>query len=72
MMTALERSQAATALIAWFKSQDIDPADGAMIMSSVIAEQIVLGANGDLTHCLDASRTMNNLLAFDIADWLRK
>lgn len=72
MMTILERSQAAAALIAWFKSQDIDPADAAMIMSSVLAEQLVLKAKGDIDKLQIAANGMNKLLILDIADWLRK
>lgn len=66
-----DRHNAANALISWFQSQNIKPADGAIVMSSVIAVQLVNKSQNfnDLEEAVEAMRT---LLEIDISEELKK
>lgn len=68
-MAEHNHSAAANALINWFQSQDIMPADAELIMSKVIATQLV-SKSRNLDNLHHAVILYRDLLAFDIADCL--
>jgi hypothetical protein len=69
-MTKDDQIAAGNALINWFQSQDIMPADAGMIMSQVIARQFVNNTR-DILRLEEAVKLQRILLVLDIADCLR-
>lgn len=70
-MTDDDRKAAVTALIGWFKSQDIDPADAAQVMSLLIAEQLVIQSQADVAKLQQSADMMRKLLLLDMAAVIR-
>lgn len=68
-MNKHDHVDAANALIAWFQSQDIMPADAGMIMSKVIAGQLV-NKSRDTNALQDAVGLYQTLLCLDVAECL--
>lgn len=71
IMTNNEITQASSALMAWFISQDIKPKDAGIIMISLIA-QLLTSKTKDILELTDAVKDTNNLLVFEIATCLRR
>lgn len=65
-----EREKARHALINWFKSQDIGPADGSFIMISLIADQLT-EKSLNLDELQTAIRLNSMVLAIEVADFVR-
>lgn len=70
MMEEHEHNKAADALIDWFKSQDIMPADAGVVMAIVIARCLVEKTR-NLEKLQDGIRLHNQLLAVEVASSLR-
>lgn len=68
-MTKDDHTAASNALIAWFMSQDIMPADAGMIMSKVIADQLV-NKSRDLARLQEAILIYQTMLTLDITECL--
>lgn len=68
-MNQVDQTAAGNALINWFKSQDIMPADAGMIMSKVIAGQLV-NKSRDMAKLQEAIVIYQTMLAVDIVDCL--
>lgn len=68
-MNLADHTAAGNALIAWFQSQDIMPADAGMIMSKVIAGQLV-NKSRDIRALQEAATIYQTLLYLDIVDCL--
>lgn len=69
-MTEKEYDDAANALIDWFKSQDIKPSDGALIMLKLIATQLVARTT-DLKDLREAIDNIAQVVAIEVAQELR-
>lgn len=63
-MTEVEMDNAANALIDWFKSQDIKPSDGSIIMLRLISTQLV----GKTTNLVELEKAINNLVTILTCD----
>lgn len=68
-MNPSDQTAAGNALIAWFQSQDIMPADAGMIMSRVIASQLV-NKSRDPAKLQEAIIIYQTMLTIDIAECL--
>lgn len=68
-MAEHNHNDAANALIAWFQSQDIMPADAGMIMTKVIATQLV-SKSRNFDNLAMAVNLYQTKLVLDIADCL--
>lgn len=68
-MNIEDQTAAGNALINWFKSQDIMPADAGMIMSKVIAGQLV-NKSRDARALQEAVTIYQTLLCLDIVECL--
>lgn len=69
-MTSQETKSAARALMNWFESQDIMPADAASIMTTLMATALVSHTR-DITSLQQAANATRDLLVLDIAILLR-
>ena len=65
-----EAVAASNALIGWFKSQGIEPADASLIMLGVIAAQLVKNSK-DANRLAAAVNNAATILTFEIANELR-
>ena len=65
-MTEKDMLDAETALINWFKSQDIKPSDGALIMLRTIATQITSRTH-DLEELKEAINNASLVLTYEVA-----
>lgn len=70
-ITNREVAQASDALMEWFASQGIQPADAALAMSNLIAQQLV-GKTKDVIMLQLAVDNIRTLLMLDIALHFRK
>lgn len=68
-MNQVDQTAAGNALINWFKSQDIMPADAGMIMSKVIAGQLV-NKSRDMAKLQEAIVIYQAMLTVDIVECL--
>lgn len=68
-MTLTDHTAIGNTLIAWFQSQDIMPADAGMIMSKVIAGQLV-NKSRDMAKLQEAILIYQTMLTVDIVDCL--
>ena len=57
-MDSKERTECANALVQWFNSQEVPPADAAAIMSKVLAKIIVGAVHGATTP--DVRKSLDN------------
>lgn len=71
MMEKTEIKQAASALMNWFESQDICPADGGLIMSRLIALQLV-GKTRDMAELQKAVDIYRLVVLLDIVSFFKK
>lgn len=69
-LTFKEREQARVALVEWFKSQDISPADGGLIMISTIADNLT-EKTLDLNELAAPVKIFIELLMGDIEDFVK-
>lgn len=70
-MTEKDYNDASNALIDWFKSQSIKPADGTVIMIKVMATQLV-AKSSKLEDLSRAIILTHEILAIEVASELRK
>lgn len=70
-MTEKEYDDASNALIEWFKSQDIKPSDGAIIMLKLIATQLV-SKDTDIKNLNEHVKYITTLLSLEIVEELRR
>ena len=71
IMKDKELAQAADALINWFQSQDITPADGGIIMAKVLASALVTKTE-NVAELSCATESFKLLLLIEIAAYLRQ
>lgn len=69
-MTDADRDAATDALMAWFESQEIEPADAGLVMFSVIAA-CLLDKTKDVSELAGAVNCAAQCIAAEIADQLR-
>lgn len=69
-MTEEEIDSAIEALINWFRSQDLNPKDAAVVMLKLIAMQLVLQTS-DCNLLAGAINNTSTLLAHEIAGYLK-
>lgn len=69
-MTPEEHEQATSALIAWFESQGILPADAAFIMIKLMAQQLTAKSQ-DVISLQKAILLNNNILVLEVAGYLK-
>lgn len=69
-MTEQEYDDAGNALIEWFKSQEIVPKDGAIIMLKLIATQLVARTT-DLKDLREAIGNIAQVVAIEVVQELR-
>jgi len=65
-MTEKDMFDAENALIDWFKSQDIKPSDGSLIMLKTIATQITSRTH-DLDELKEAINNASLILVYEVA-----
>lgn len=70
-MTDQDRAQAMQALKQWFESQEIMPGDAAILMTSLIAEQLVCKSR-ELNELQQAVFDWSEFLTLEIAGELRR
>lgn len=70
-MTEQEYEDAGNALINWFKTQGISPANGSIIMFKLIATQLVAKTR-ELDKLSKAIKTASEVLTIEVADELRR
>lgn len=70
MMDFADHAAAVEALICWFESQGITPADASSCMIDLIAMQLTLKTK-DLNQLQVAANATRDLLVLDIASYLR-
>lgn len=70
-MNDKERGDIIKALVRWFESQDIMPADAGICMTRLIAQQFVLRTR-DLPSLINAIEIQNSLLTLEVAGYLRQ
>lgn len=70
-MTDDETIAASKALVNWFQSQDIMPADAASVMTTTLAASLV-SKTRDISSLQDAVNATRDMLVLDIALQLKK
>lgn len=69
-MKTSDRLAAATALMEWFKSQDISPSDAGEVMSTVIATCLIQETRNP-GRLLEAANLIRALLLVDISEMIK-